>query len=141
MGLPAFDIFLSYKSHDSPWVERLHRKLRQRGARVWLDQNEIRPGDHFAEALENGLESSRSVGLVITKKSMASGWVKEEFYRALSLSKARHLHLIPILVEEARLPGFLGTRHYVDFRSNKNFDRRVDELIWPGIWHCSEVGC
>jgi hypothetical protein len=34
MQLPEFDIFLSYKSDDSEWVERLHHELRQRGVRV-----------------------------------------------------------------------------------------------------------
>ena len=46
------------------------------------DRNEIRPGDFFAEALERGLESSRSIGLVVTANSFESGWVREEYYRA-----------------------------------------------------------
>ena len=82
MTLPEFDIFLSYKSEDAEWVERLWRALDKRGRRVWVDRNEIRPGDFFAEALERGLESSRSIGLVVTANSFESGWVREEYYRA-----------------------------------------------------------
>ena len=74
-----FDIFLSYKSEDFSWVKRLKESLQVRVVRVWLDKDEIRPGDLFAQALENGLETSRAVGLVITPQSLASDW--RPFYR------------------------------------------------------------
>jgi hypothetical protein len=133
MDLPEFDIFLSYKSEDREWVQKLRSALRERGVRVWVDRHEIRPGDLFAEALESGLESSRTMGLVVTEGSFQSGWVREEYYRALSLTKAHHLHLIPILVEDTEPPGFLGSRQYVDFRSESHFENAVDSLVWPGI--------
>lgn len=133
MTLPKYDIFLSYKSDDSAWTERLRDDLRKRGVKVWLDKHEIRPGDLFAEALEKGLESSRSVGLIVTEKSLASGWVKEEYYRALSLSKAHDRPLIPILLENASLPGFLASRNYIDFRLDSDYEENIDTLIWPGI--------
>jgi hypothetical protein len=73
--LKPFDIFLSAKSDDSTWVEQLRRDLEERGVRVWLDKNELRPGDIFPKALENGIDRSRSVGLVVTPASLASMWV------------------------------------------------------------------
>ena len=51
--------------------------------RVWLDKDEIRPGDLFAKALEQGLAASRAVALVVSPEAMASGWVEREYYRAL----------------------------------------------------------
>ena len=129
----AFDIFLSYKSEDSKWVQGLKSSLEQRGIKVWMDKNEIRPGDLFAKALEDGIENSSSVGLVVTPESMRSDWVKEEYYRALSLATAKQLQLIPLLLRDTELPGFLAGRQYVDFRSERDFDLAVDQLIWPGI--------
>lgn len=129
----GFDIFLSHRSCDKIWVERLGKALQERGIRVWLDRNEIRPGDLFAEALERGLEASRSVGLVVTPESVESGWVREEYYRALSLVMGRRLQLIPILLRTSELPGFLGGRNHVDFRNEHEFEQAVDRLIWPGI--------
>jgi hypothetical protein len=128
-----FDIFLSYKSDDSEWVERLKGDLQKRGVHVWLDRDQIRPGDLFAEALENGLETCRAVGLVVTPKSVSSGWVKEEYYRALSLTKKSGLRLIPIWLRNAELPAFLESRQHIDFRNEADYERMIEALIWPGL--------
>jgi hypothetical protein len=34
-----FDIFLSCKSEDHPWVDRLKGALQHRGVRVWVDKD------------------------------------------------------------------------------------------------------
>jgi hypothetical protein len=128
-----FDIFLSYKSEDSVWVGDLQNALARRGVRVWLDKDQIRPGDHFGGALEAGLQECRSVGLIVTPASMRSNWVREEYYSALSLANEGELQLIPILVEQAPLPAFLKGRQYVDFTDSRRYDRNVDRLVWPGI--------
>jgi hypothetical protein len=128
-----FDIFLSYKSDDSEWVEQLRDSLQKRGVRVWLDRDQIRPGDIFAAALEKGLETSRAVALVVTPESVSSGWVKEEYYRALSLTKKSGLQLIPVLLRDAELPAFLESRQRVDFRDTTEYEQMIEKLIWPGL--------
>jgi hypothetical protein len=131
--MKTFDIFLSYKSEDAPEVERLRDALLGRGVRVWLDKNQIRPGDLFAQALENGLSSSKAVGLVVTPESVRSEWVKGEYYRALSLANKGSLQLIPLMFRDCELPGFLADRQYVDFRDPTRFEENVDKIVWPGI--------
>lgn len=128
-----FDVFVSYKSEDAAEAERLASALRRRGVRVWLDKDRIRPGDRFAEVLEDGLATSRSVAMVITAESLRSNWVKDEYYRALSLANEGTLQLLPLLFGDAKLPGFLASRQYVDFRTGSDFERNVDRLVWPGI--------
>jgi hypothetical protein len=128
-----FDVFLSYKSEDHPWVDSLKGALQQRGVRVWLDKDEIRPGDRFVWAIEHGLDTSRAVALVVTPESLASGWVADEYSRAVTLSNQGQLQLIPVVLRDAKLPGFLSNRQHVDFRDPSAFDQAVDRLIWPGI--------
>jgi len=130
--MKPFDIFLSYRSTESVEAERLRDALEARGVRVWLDKDEIRPGDLFAQALENGLATSRAVGLVATSESVASNWVKNEYYRALSLSTAGELQLIPLLFGPVQLPGFLKDRNWINFQEGE-YRRNVDRLVWPGI--------
>lgn len=127
------DIFLSYKSEDQPWVRTLKEDLVMRGVRVWLDADQIRPGDLFAKALEDGIAASSAVGLIVTPESIASGWVREEYYRALSLATKGELQLIPILLRKTELPGFLSGRQYVDVTDPVQYERAVDKLVWPGI--------
>ena len=69
------DVFLSYSSADAQWVCTLKDTLQSRGIRVWMDQNEIRPGDLFAEALNQGIESCSCVLLVISPDAIRSQWV------------------------------------------------------------------
>jgi len=130
--MKPFDIFLSYRSSESVEAGRLRDALEARGVRVWLDKDEIRPGDRFAEALENGLATSRAVGLIATSESIASNWVKNEYYRALSLSAAGELQLIPLLFGPTELPGFLKDRNWINFQDGE-YRRNVDKLVWPGI--------
>src|SRR4051812_43715514 len=121
MGWPRkqqFDVFLSYSSKDRAWVSRLKEALNERGLRVWLDRDEIRPGDLFVGALEAGLGQSNAIALIVSPESMDSGWVEEEYSRALSLTKKkkkRPLQLIPVILRRSKLPGFLESHHAVSF--------------------------
>ena len=114
-------------------MNKLEDSLRQRGVKVWRDKNEIRPGDLFASSLEAGLDTSRSVGIVVTPASLKSDWVRDEYYRALSLANQRRVRLIPLFRGGTKLPGFLSSRQCVDFRNESTFESRVDSLVWPGI--------
>ena len=125
-----FDVFLSHHSGDKPWVIALKAALVERGVKVWLDQDEIRPGDLFIDALEHGVQVSRCVAVIVSPESLRSAWVKEEYQRALVLanSSQRELRIIPCLLRNAVLPAFLANRHYVDFRDPSSFEERVDDL-------------
>ena len=128
--MEEFDIFLSHHSSDKPWVIALKAALTARGVKVWLDQDEIRPGDLYIDALERGVELSRCVAVVISPRSLKSRWVKEEYSRALQMfnSRERDVRIIPCLIQDAALPGFLSIRHYVDFRDAARFEEGVDRL-------------
>lgn len=122
-----FDVFLSYKSVDESWVIRLKNALQAYGLRVWLDRDEIRPGDLYVGALERGLEESKSVVLIVSPEAMASKWVEEEYSRAVALTRKKNppLQLIPVILREAQLPGFLDDRTSVDFR-----DGTILKQVW-----------
>jgi len=127
-----FDVFLSHNSIDKPWVVRLKDDLIRYGLSVWLDKDEIRPGDLFAEALEAALENCKAIALIISPQAMDSGWVKEEYYRALSLSKDKQLplQLIPVILREAEVPGFVKSRNWIDFRNESKYSENVWQLVW-----------
>jgi hypothetical protein len=52
-------VFLSYAGTDEAWVRRLAEDRKHYGLLVWLDEDEIRPGDRFVDALEQGAELHR----------------------------------------------------------------------------------
>ncbi|MEO8659009.1 MAG: toll/interleukin-1 receptor domain-containing protein [Bryobacteraceae bacterium] len=126
---PHFDVFLSYHSGDAAWVTALRSALVARNLKVWLDADQILPGDRYAEVLERGLEASRSVALIVSSGSLQSNWVKEEYYRALGLANSNAaLRLIPVLIEAVPVPGFLSSRSWADFRDPSKFDESLNRL-------------
>jgi hypothetical protein len=127
-----FDVFLSYQSGDAEWVAGLKNALEAKGIRVWIDQDQIRPGDLFIDALERGIRSSRCVALIVSPASVRSPWVREEYNRALTLSHTAgwELRLIPVLLRDAELPGFLASRSWVDFRDPSRYPESVDRLAF-----------
>jgi hypothetical protein len=127
-----FDIFISHNSIDKPWAIKLKGALESQGLRVWLDKDQIRPGDLFVHALEEGIEACKCVAIVVSPESMESGWVYEEYSRALVLANTRkqQVRLIPLILRTAKLPGFLSSRNWVDFRDEVGFAESVKKLAW-----------
>ncbi len=121
-----FDVFLSYHSGDAEWVATLRSSLGSRGIRVWLDSEQIRPGDRFPGALARAIGSVRSVVIVLSPGSVASAWVEEEYNLAL----ARRCHIVAVLIDEVEPPGFLAGRTWVDFRDPDEFAASLDQLIF-----------
>jgi hypothetical protein len=127
-----FDVFVSHSSVDKPWVRKLARDLERYGVSVWVAEEQIRPGSLIVDALEQALDSCGSMALVVSPESMASGWVEEEYNRALAVAqgKDRRLPLIPVLLRAVELPGFLLSRDQVDFREPSGYAESVWRLVW-----------
>jgi hypothetical protein len=127
-----FDVFLSHHSGDGAWVLRLKAALESKGVRVWLDKDQIRPGDLFVGVLEQGIQSCSSVALVLSPGALSSRWVKDEYHLAkvVANTAGRELQLIPCLLQGSALPGFLSIHEWVDFRDPQNFDQSVNRLVW-----------
>jgi len=130
-GAKGFDVFLSFASVDRAFVRRLKDALESQGLRVWLDSDEIVPGDQFVSAIELGLKESSAVAFVVSPESAASGWVREEYNSAITLSRSssKEIRLIPLLLRNADLPPFLAARQWVDFREESRFSDGVKSLI------------
>lgn len=128
----AFDVFVSYHSGDADWVVALKTALESAGVRVWLDRDQIRGGDRFVSRLEQALNSVRCVILVVSPGSLGSDWVQDEYHFALRRGNTgtAALRLIPVLIDDAELPGFLANRNWVDFRDATQFAEKLDELVF-----------
>jgi TIR domain len=65
-----YDIFLRHSSKDKPAVRELAERLKADGLRVWFDDWVIKPGDSIPLAIEQGLENSRTLVLVMSEHSI-----------------------------------------------------------------------
>ena len=127
----ACDVFLSHSSVDKSWVIKLKASLKRYEISSWLDKDEIRPGERFAEALEGALDECSAIVLVVSESAISSGWVKSEYYRALSLihKQDNDVEIIPVIKNKAKMPGFLSDRNHVDF-TKEDYNTNVWRLAW-----------
>jgi len=130
--LMKFDVFLSHNSKDKPTVRELKQLLSARGLVVWLDEDELQPGIPWQQLLEAGIETSRSVAVLVGKDGLGP-WEDEEMRAALSLAVRDRRPAIPVLLPGASAqpdwPMFLGNRTWVDLRAGFA-DEGIARLVW-----------
>ena len=104
-------IFLSHTSSDKPFVRKLAADLRNNGHTVWIDEAEINIGDSLIGKIREGLDNVDYVAAVLSKKSIKSEWVIRELDIASNREiKEKKVIVLPILIEEVELPGFLNEK-------------------------------
>jgi small GTP-binding protein len=112
----SFDVFLSHSSKDKAVVRAVAELLKKDGLRVWLDDWEIRPGDHVQAKIEEGLEQSRVLVLCMSAQAFGSDWAQLEagtFRFRDPLNKERRF--IPLRLDEAPIKGALVQFLYVNW--------------------------
>jgi hypothetical protein len=74
-----WDVFISHASEDKDAVARpLSAALIARGYRVWLDENELKIGDHLLECIDHALESCRHGVVILSPAFFAKRWTQRE---------------------------------------------------------------
>src|ERR1035437_7118371 len=59
-----WNVFLSYRSVNRPWVLNLYDVLAQQGHKVFIDQCVLKAGDQLTKRLQDPLQTSQSAVLV-----------------------------------------------------------------------------
>jgi hypothetical protein len=70
--------FFSYSRKDSEFVLRLAKDLRHAGAVVWLDQLDIKPGEHWDGAVEKALATCDRMLVILSPDSVNSTNVMDD---------------------------------------------------------------
>ena len=90
-------VFLSYDRADEAFAKTLFEELTKRGLSVWRDEEELLPGDNWAEQIGEALKKSRAMVVLISPESMRSKWVRHEIEYALGDLRYEN-RLFPVLV-------------------------------------------
>src|SRR5262245_15458569 len=115
-------IFLSHTHADKPFVRRLAQDLQAAGVRVWLDEAEMMIGDSLIEKIREGIDKMEYVGVVLSQDSVKSRWVQEEIDIAMNQQiEGKRVKVLPLVIENCELPGFLKGKLYADFRESARY--------------------
>ena len=116
-------IFVSYSSKDRPFAINLAKELNSLGANVWIDQLGIKLGENWDNAIENALDSSNTLMLLLSPTSVESQNVQDEVSIAIQENKK----LVPILIKECDLPMRWQRRQYADLINNP--EKAIGDIV------------
>jgi dihydroxyacetone kinase-like predicted kinase len=94
-------VFLSYASSDEAFAKDLSSELTKRGLSVWLDEENILPGDNLHQRIAEALAKSNAMVVLISPDSMNSNFVRSEIEYALGNPKYEG-RLFPVEVRPAK---------------------------------------
>jgi len=131
-----FDVFLSHSHLDASYVEELAKRLEDEfGFRVWLDKWILIPGEHWQQAIAQGLDQAKSCAVCIGEQT-PNGWFREEIERAINRqTKDKSFRVIPVLLPKAQkinVDNFVELRTWVDLRNGLDDDWNF-HLLTSGI--------
>ncbi len=113
----TYDVFISHSAKDKPAVRELAERLRKEGLRVWFDEWEIKPGDAILLKIQEGLEQSRTLVLLMSQHALASEWATFEHHSVLFRDPTnQQRRFIPVRLDDAEIRDALKQFAYVDWR-------------------------
>jgi TolB-like protein len=123
----AQDIFISYSSIDKTSAETVCSVLEENGISCWIAPRDITPGVDFAEAIIDGIKSSKLFILVYSSNSSTSKQVIREVDRAVHAG----LPIINLRLEDVplskQLEYYLSSVHWLD-AITPPMERHIDKL-------------
>jgi hypothetical protein len=134
-GTKLHEVFLSYSSADAPGVNELATRLKAQGLDVWFAPSNIQAGNQFPKEIETGLGCCQTVVVVLSKSSVESFWVRQEWEaRLVQMSRDKTRKLIPLLLNDCEIPLLLSNFSYIDFRNvnfkdHNRFGDKILELV------------
>ena len=121
-------IFLCHSSLDEPFVNKLAEDLRAENLPVWYDKWELEVGDSLHAKISEGIEDSSFLAAVLSKNSIKSDWVARELNSGLVIElEKRDVFVLPIVIDDCRIPLFLRDKVYADFRSS--YDAGLEAIL------------
>ncbi len=90
-------VFISHAPPDADLARTIAAGLRREGLEVWFAENEILPGENWAERVSRALNECEAMVALLTPETLQSDNVQWEMGFALG-NKAYRNRLIPVLV-------------------------------------------
>jgi len=118
------DIFMSYSRHDRERAEQLAKALSAHGWTVWWDRKII-AGASFDTMIEKELDAAKCVVVLWSQAAVDSEWVKNEAAAAME-----HETLVPVLIENVRLPIEFRRRQTIDL---SGWDGNANDLALTSL--------
>ncbi|PSR18601.1 hypothetical protein C8255_06555 [filamentous cyanobacterium CCP3] len=118
MDEKEFDVFLAHNSIDKPSIRHISNKLKDKGLKPWLDEEQILPGTFFQDAIQQAINQVKSAAIFISPNELGK-WQLLELRAFISILVEKDIPVIPVLLPgKSEIPGnlfFLQQLNWVAF--------------------------
>ena len=122
-------VFISHNSADKPFARRVAADLQRSGANVWLDEQQILLGSSIQESIQQAIDKYDYLAVILSPESVASKWVRQELRQALDREiSSDKVVVLPLLLRDCDIPGFLRDKKYADFRTDALYDPSLNDI-------------
>jgi hypothetical protein len=112
-------VFISYSHSDALIVNKLAAHLVKQSASVWVDTWELNVGDSILNKVQDAIQGSSALLVILSKASVRSEWCKKELSAGLMRElDEKRVVVLPVLVEDCEIPVFLREKMYADLRTD-----------------------
>jgi len=134
---PQQQIFLTYAHRDKKAVLKLHDWLIRNRIKVWLDEQELLPGQNWQYEIRQAILRSDIVMVCLSRQFNKQGGFRHEELKIV-LEKAGsipegEIFLIPVRLEECRVLEPLSRWQYVDLFEADGYKRLLVTLRKNGV--------
>lgn len=127
-----YDVFLYHNSRDKPLVRQLKQAIASRNLAVWLDEEQLAPGENWQRAIESAIHASQAIAVCIGPAG-TSLWQNLEMRAAIEQALRENKPVIPVLLPGAAdtpaIPLFLRNLTWVDLHKGIS-DEGIARLVW-----------
>src|SRR6266566_1990187 len=97
-----YSCFISYSDKDRAFAERLYDDLQSKGVRCWFAPEDLKWGEKIRTGIDEAIHLHDKLLLILSKHSVASGWVEHEVKTALARArKEKRTELFPVRIDRA----------------------------------------
>jgi hypothetical protein len=121
-------IFVSYSRKDSDFAEQVHDYLKDSGHDIFIDINDIKPGDLWNSTIEENILNCDIFVIIVTYAALSSPEVEKEVLNA----KAQKKKIIPVIhqsVKYADIKWDLNKIQGIEFGDKYELARSLDLKI------------
>lgn len=112
-------VFISYSHRDSDFVDELAKQLVKNDVSVWVDRWELSVGDSLMSRLQSEIAGASALLVILSNGSVTSPWCEKEINGGLLRElEERRVVVLPVLIEDCKVPLFLRDKVFADFRAS-----------------------
>lgn len=128
-----YQVFLSYAHANKEFVDKVYDFLVDSGIQVWYDGIDLPTDENIISYLPRAIQNSRAIIIFISKDSIDSNWVQDEYALAKEeKSKNLNFKIITVCIEDecGNLDlGFLKNTRWIDMANCELNIQNANELL------------